>query len=69
MSFGDIACNLFRLTINSLIYLQGCEIWTRPYGPTGLTGNHSLVSVFNSQELAYTRKEINRAKRGRTSWV
>ena len=64
MSFGDIACNLFRLTINSLIYFQGCEIWIGPYGPTGLTGNHSSILIFNSQELAYTRKAVNRAKRG-----
>ena len=48
---------------------QGCETWTGLYGPTGITGNRSLMQVFNSQEPAYTRKAVNRANRGQTSRV
>ena len=47
-------------------FYQGCEIRTGPYGPTGITGNHSSMRVFNSQEPAYTRKAVNHVNRGQT---
>ena len=47
-------------------FYQGCEIRTGPYGSTGITGNRSSMRVFNSQELAYTRKAVNCVNRGQT---
>lgn len=61
----------FRIKVNlAPTFLQGCETWTGPYGPTKLTKNHLSRRFFKPQEPAsYARKSANRANRGWTFWV
>ena len=70
MSCDCLCLYFFFLCFDSYISKdQGCETWIRPYGSTGLTENRSSKRVFNSQELAYTRKAVNCVNRGQTSQV